>query len=192
MLPGEMAQRRHHYERAFAGFLRERRVPFLSVDEARRALLPGGADRPSPIEDDRTALKSFDFVVYGPEGHLLIDVKGRRGPTGLRAGSRPRRFESWVTAEDVESLAAWERLFGGGFRGAFAFLYCFDGQPPDGLFHECFEDRGLWYALRVVDLDRYARHMRPRSERWRTVQLSAGDLDRLSEPLCPRVLAKSA
>lgn len=36
-----MAQRRHHYEQAFEAFLREERIPYVAVNEARKALLPG-------------------------------------------------------------------------------------------------------------------------------------------------------
>lgn len=35
-----MAQRRHHYEQAFEAHLRAQRVPYVAVDEARKALLP--------------------------------------------------------------------------------------------------------------------------------------------------------
>ena len=46
---GEMAHRRDHYDRAFEGFLRARRIPYVAVDEARKTLLPrvGGTD-PAP------------------------------------------------------------------------------------------------------------------------------------------------
>jgi hypothetical protein len=102
-----MAQRRHHYERAFEEYLRTRRIPYVAVDEARKALLPDeaplrvtipartgatGADG-NPAAAEGAALKSFDFVVYGwdwsgkggtgdaaeaRESNLLLDVKGRR------------------------------------------------------------------------------------------------------------------
>lgn len=35
-----MAQRRHHYEQAFEAYLRSRRIPYVAVDEAKKALLP--------------------------------------------------------------------------------------------------------------------------------------------------------
>ncbi len=35
-----MAQRRHHYEQAFEEYLRSRRIPYVAVDEAKKALLP--------------------------------------------------------------------------------------------------------------------------------------------------------
>src|SRR5688572_22372104 len=35
-----MAQRRFHYEQAFEHFLRANRVPYVAVDEAKKALMP--------------------------------------------------------------------------------------------------------------------------------------------------------
>lgn len=64
--------------------MRERRLPYVSVDEARRALLPDGAalrvDRPSTGTDATpgATLKSFDFVVYAEQSNLLVEVKGRK------------------------------------------------------------------------------------------------------------------
>jgi hypothetical protein len=180
-----VAQRRHHYERAFENYLRARRVPYIAVDEARKTLLPDRA--PLRIESARgeggIALKSFDFVIYGDRGNLLVDVKGRRVPRNLASPTARGRLESWVTQDDVESMQQWERLFGDGFEGAFIFIYWCDGQPPDALFQEIFEDRGRWYAVRAVRLAAYNEHMRVRSPRWRTVHLAATDFERLSQPL---------
>lgn len=192
-----MAQRRHHYERAFESFLRERRIPYISVDEARKALLPDGArfNLAEPREDgagENRSLKSFDFIVYGQPGNLLIDIKGRRIPPRAGGVSTGRRLESWVTQGDIDSLETWERLFGDGFSAAFVFLYLCEGQPPDALFQEVFEDRGRWYAIRAISLGDYRRCMRVRSPRWRTVHLATADFERLSRPftgVCEPVVA---
>ena len=61
-----MADRTVHYEAAFEGYLRHRGMPYVAVDEAKRALFA------------TAKLKSFDFVVYSKTGpNLLVDVKGR-------------------------------------------------------------------------------------------------------------------
>lgn len=185
-----MAQRCHHYERAFEEFLRARRVPYVAVDEARKTLLPSRAGAAPGFDDDSLALKSFDFVIYGRPSNLLVDIKGRRLGPSPPAGARSRaaRLESWVTAEDVRAMAQWQRLFGGGFLAAFVFIYWCEQQPPDALFQEMFQDRGRWYAVRAVPADSYASCMRVRSPRWGTVDLSREDFERLSEPLCTRGL----
>ncbi len=183
-----MSQRRHHYERAFEEYLRSRRIPYVSVDEARKALLPDSAQlRLSSSDSRQTALKSFDFVVYGDGTNLLLDVKGRRVvPRRSKAPNpvvTPRsRLESWVTEDDIHSLTHWERLFGDSFQAAFLFVYWCDEQPPDALFQEIFEYRGRWYALRAVTLQEYVRVMKPRSARWRTVDVPTAAFERVSQP----------
>jgi len=170
-------QARHHYELAFADFLRQRRIPTIAVDEARRALLPAGAAA--------STLKSFDFVVSLPGGrNLLIDVKGRALPA-LATARRPC-LQNWVTQADIDALLHWQRLFGPGFAAAFAFLYHAGHQPPDALFHDVFTHRSAWYACRTITLDAYTTRMRPRSTRWHTVHLPAADFDRLARPLADR------
>lgn len=204
-----MAQRRHHYEQAFEEYLRARRIPYVAVDEAKKALLPPGVRLGSPGAEGvpQGSLKSFDFVIYGQASNLLLEVKGRRvgrsrrgldspGSHGLiPRARRAARLESWVTLDDVNSLKAWEGLFGQGFEAAFAFVYWCDEQPPDALFQEVFEHRGRWYAIRTVRLADYAQSMRTRSVRWGTVHLPPQTYERVSHPLAgpdPFPLARDA
>ncbi len=207
-----MAQRRHHYERAFEAFLRQRRIPYVAVDEAKKALLPPEAslrvrtEGASADPAEGRAIKSFDFVVYGQSGNFLLEIKGRKvarkaggseradsttggifGSESVGGGVKPikaqaGRLESWATEDDVESLRSWQQLFGEGFTGAIVFVYWCDEMPPDGLFQEIMEFQGRWYALRAITIDAYAGAMRTRSPRWRTVDLSRSDFERLSQP----------
>src|SRR5947207_1882728 len=204
-----MAQRRHHYEHAFEEYLRARRIPYVAVDEARKALLPVGVGAGAPIATVRTpedigvaaSLKSFDFVIYGQGANLLVEVKGRqvRGTRKSECGTRSRtlprsafrvprsmgRLESWVTLDDVSSLQRWEGLFGPEFQGVFVFVYWCESQPPDALYQEVFEHRGRWYALRAVSVRAYSRHMKVRSPKWRTVNIPSGLFERISSPFGP-------
>jgi hypothetical protein len=188
----------YHGDRAFEAFLRTRRMPYVSVNEARRTLV-------APDAMGVADLKSFDFVVYTAAAsavgaNLLVDVKCRRLPTprlrlvdadGVRRPARAGRavrLESWATAEDVRSLRAWQSLFGPGFRAAFMFVYWCEStaeggatQPPDGLFDEVFMHEGRWYAVRGVLLDDYEPAMQVRSARWETVDLPPARFERLSE-----------
>jgi hypothetical protein len=175
-----MAQRRHHYERAFESYLRQRRIPYVAVNEARKALLPPDARlRLHGAGEAGSDLKSFDFVVYGDNTNLLIEIKGRKIPARGSAGAR---LECWVTRDDVTSLGAWQRLFGPGYEGLFVFVYHCERQPPDALFQEVIERDGRWYALRAVALDDYAASMKTRSPRWGTVDLPREVFDRISRP----------
>ncbi len=170
-----MPEPARHYELAFDRYLRDRRVPHVCVDEARRLLLPTG---------DATAnLKFFDYVIYGENENLLVELKGRRlVPT--RAGTASR-LECWATEDDLTSLQRWEALFGPPFAAVIVFVYWCDAQPEGALFEEVFESAGRWYAPRVVHVREYAACMRTRSPRWRTVDLAQADFDRISRPFVP-------
>jgi hypothetical protein len=146
--------------------LRERGVPYVAVDEAKRALFANAR------------LKSFDFVVYSKKGpNLLIDVKGRsRRNRSERAG-----FETWATEHDVNDLMEWEQVFGEGFKAVLMFIYWVD--PPltenPGVFHH----RDKWYLIMGIDLSEYRAHMRRRSAKWETVCLPVREFRSLARPL---------
>ena len=162
-----MALRRFHYDLAFEHYLRSKQIPYVAVDEAKKAL--HGA----------SSLKSFDFVVYSKSAHnLLVDVKGRK-----HSGRTGRSLQNWVMREDAEDLTRWEEVFGAGFRAAFVFLYWCDAQPPDALFHEVFEFNGRWYAVLAVTVGDYRASMSKRSERWETVHVPAAAFMGMARPL---------
>lgn len=161
-----MADRTVHYEAAFEAFLRERKTPYVAVDEAKKALF------------SNAKLKSFDFVVYSQAGpNLLIDVKGRQA----RQTAGGRGYQSWATERDVEDLMQWQQVFGEGFVAVLAFLYWIDPPllPERGVFE--FRDRS--YLLMGIDLAEYRDHMRRRSAKWETVSLTAESFRQLARPL---------
>lgn len=153
-----MADRNNHYEAAFEAYLRHRAVPYVAVDEARRALFA------------EVRLKSLDFIVYSrQERNLLVDVKGRRFPSG---GGRTRRlWENWATAEDIDCLARWEEVFGSGFHAVLVFAYNIVEARYLRLFPDRFEHRARQYGFLAVVLNDYRAHMKTRSPGWDTVSL---------------------
>lgn len=183
-----MGQRRHHYEQAFERFLRDGRVPYICVNEAKKALLPTGAmlGTRDVVGEEIKKLKNFDFVVYGAGTNLLVEIKGRRLPAiRLKDGTPAKpRMESWVTLDDIEALSRWRVLFGPEFEPVFVFVYWCDDVPPDGLFVETVEHHQRWYTLRAIGLDDYVKAMKVRSPRWRTMNLAAADFESLSRPFC--------
>jgi hypothetical protein len=161
-----VADRTVHYEAAFEGYLRDRGIPYVAIDEAKRALFANAK------------LKSFDFVVYSKAGpNLLVDVKGRscRNKAG-RSG-----FETWSTEQDVTDLQQWEQVFGDGFKAVLMFVYWVD--PPLAPEGGMFEFRGKWYLMMGVDLAEYRNHMRRRSAKWETVSLPAEGFRNLARPI---------
>lgn len=161
-----MADRSVHYEAAFEAFLRDRGIPYVAVDEAKKAL----------FADAR--LKSFDFVVYSKGGpNLLVDVKGRQ----LCGKSARGAFQTWTTEQDVTDLAQWEQVFGEGFKAVVAFVFWIDAPltPELGMY----EHRDRWYLMMGVDLNEYRNHMRRRSVKWETVAIPQADFRSLARPI---------
>jgi len=153
--------RSNHYEAAFEAFLREKKVGFLAVDEAKRSLLGG------------ESIKSLDFVVVGPEtSKLVVDVKGRKFPGGT-PGKPPRKvWQNWSTRDDVEGISRWAGIFGSDFRGILAFVYHILPivEMPPGT-PDLFVFRDRTYLMRGIEVEDYQRLMKPRSEKWGTVAL---------------------
>src|SRR5262249_43235336 len=114
----------------------------------------------------------LDFIVHAEGGaRLLVDIKGRRFPTGS-PGRQRRVWECWSTNDDIEGLSRWEELFGAGSVGLLVFTY--EVLPEIPLFADT-EDRWPFrerrYLLRAVAVDDYRRRMRARSPKWGTVTL---------------------
>ena len=150
-----MAKRENHYEAAFEAWLRVRRIPYLAVDETKRSLAEGHS------------LKNLDFVVSPPSlpHSWLVDVKGRRFPTGKSY------WKNWVTAEELQSLASWEGLFGDRFSGLLVFAYNVVGNLAPLPADELFAFRGGLYGFIGIRLEHYASWAKPLSPRWGTVSV---------------------
>jgi hypothetical protein len=162
-----MANRDNHYEVAFEEYLRTRHVPYVAVDEAKRSVM---AD---------ASVKSLDFIVSAPRGQWLVDVKGRRFPSGT-----DRHFwKNWSTRDDLVSLARWEQLFGGRFQGLFVFAYdVLEDRSPLAT-EQLFEFRDRLYGFVAVRLAHYAYHARQLSPRWDTVAMPVRQFREVAEPM---------
>jgi hypothetical protein len=146
-----------HYEAAFEDLLRCRQIPYVSVDEARKAI----------FRDAK--LKSFDFIVYSESRpNWLVDIKGRR--FAARKGSPRAAWENWITQADLDGLRQWQQVFGDGFAALIVFAYWLDGPgaPPAELVHT-FRDRQ--YVFAALPLSDYEQHARVRSPKWGTVNM---------------------
>jgi hypothetical protein len=170
-----MAIRSNHYEVAFEAYLRALRVPYVAVDEQRRALL------------EESSIKSLDFIVHGPRGaRFLVDIKGRRFPSGEfpAEGGRGKghRWENWCMEEDPVSLNRWEQVFGAGYRSLLVFAYLVVDPAAACEFDELFEFRERQYAFLGVRAAEYHAHERRRSPRWGTVCMPTRRFRNLAQP----------
>src|SRR5271170_1955227 len=153
---GPRSKRVGHYELAFEDFLRRNGLPYIAVDEAKKALFAGAK------------LKSFDFVVYRPKGaNLLVDVKGRACKPKGGSVSLP----NWATREDIDDLRQWQEIFGNGFAAMFVFMYHWPQQPQKSPFGDLFHFQDRWYSMMAIGISDYREHMRARSASWGTVHL---------------------
>jgi hypothetical protein len=158
-----------HYECAFEDCLRCQQIPYVAVDEAKKAI----------FRDAR--LKSFDFIVYSAnQTNWLADIKGRRW---VRRGNQSKpAWENWVTQDDLDGLRQWEQVFGPGFGGLFVFAYWLEPEaaPPPEIVHVYREER---YVFAGVPLAEYQLHARVRSPKWGTVNMPTAEFARHVRPL---------
>ena len=165
-----MARRGNHYEAAFEDYLRSRGIPYIAVDEQRKAIFSGAR------------VKSFDFLVYAPNRRtLLVDIKGRKFPT---PGGQGRRYwENWATRADLDGLSRWEQAFGDGFEPVLVFAYWLTEAPSNEPTPEVHQFRERVYAFLAVTAEDYKAAARTRSPKWDTVSLSRRTLQSLIKPV---------
>jgi hypothetical protein len=165
-----MANRDNHYEAAFEAYLRQRGVPYVAVDEARRSVLADGQ-----------SIKSLDFIVSSPGAITwLVDVKGRRFPSG---DEQKQYWKNWSPRDDLRSLAQWEELFGESFRALFVFAYNIVGDRAPLPADQLFEHRGALYGFVGIELAEYAARVHPISPSWDTVAMPTAEFRRLARPV---------
>jgi len=161
-----MTRRSIHYEAAFEDYLRSRGLPYVAVDETKKAIFANAS------------VKSFDFLVYSGAGrNLLVDVKGRKFPDSAagRARSSSRAWENWITQQDVDGLGQWESVFGRDFRAVLVFAYWLQGPPQRAPFDDVHFFREKAYGFVGIGLDRYVVGARPRSAKWGTITMPTAE-----------------
>jgi hypothetical protein len=170
-----MANSSNHYEAAFADWLRVRGIPFIAIDEHARPPTCDAAGIDAGL--NRKSLKSPDFLVGSPgPRYWLVDVKGRRFPTGASY------WKNWSTSDELESMAVWEELLGRQFCSLLVFAYNVVGDVAPLAPDELFEHRGALYGFVGIRLDHYASWSRPLSARWGTVTVPTAKFRALAQP----------
>jgi hypothetical protein len=167
-----MVKRTNHYDVAFEEYLRGTCTPYVAVDEQRRARL---AD---------ASLKSMDFIVTSRRfQNLLVDVKGRRFPSGGEGTGVGHKWENWATEDDIRSLLRWQQVFGNGFRSMLLFAYEIVDPRFTGELGRPFTHHGRLYSFFGVWADQYHLAMRTRSTSWETVSLRSHNYRDLRIPI---------
>jgi len=200
-----VAKRNNHYEAAFEAWLRWLRVPYVAVDESHRSLAGGGSLKSvdyivSPMAvpparpafrgwagESRAANPALLAAVGSTSGRRLsaanespaswlVDVKGRRFPTGASY------WKNWSTADELASLASWETLLGPRFAGLLVFAYNVVGDRAPLAADELFVFRGGLYGFVAIRLDHYTSWSQPLSARWGTVSVPVARFRSLARP----------
>ena len=152
-----MAKRSNHYELAFEAYLRDQRIAYVAVNEQRRSLVAQGS------------LKNLDFIVTPSDSvSLLIDVKGRRFPSGNR---NKQYWRNWSTWDDLQSMARWQEKIGCGSCAMFVFAYELVGARSPVEPALLYEFRDRWYAFLAVRIADYVQFSRPLNACWQTVTM---------------------
>ncbi len=150
----------NHYERAFGNWLMDNRVQYIAVDEQKRAAL------------GRSKVKSFDYLLYPANQQIIVaEVKGRafKGTSFAKLAG----FECWVTADDVEGLVRWQRIFGVSHTAAFIFAYRVKNVDVDFDGRDIYDFDSGRYIFFCIKLEDYRKFMKVRSPKWQTVTLPA-------------------
>lgn len=135
-------------------------IKYVTVDEQKRAAF------------GICKIKSFDFLLHPPNGQTIIaEVKGRafKGTSFAKLTG----FECWVTAEDIDGLTEWQRVFGQGHTAVFVFAYKIENIDVDFDGRDAYDFDANRYVFFAVKLDDYRKFMKHRSPKWQTVTLPA-------------------
>jgi len=154
-----MAQRSNHYELAFEAYLRQHRVAYVAVNEQRRSLTAHGS------------LKSLDFIVSPSNSvSLLIDIKGRRFPSGQH---HKQYWRNWSTWDDLDSMARWQDKLGADSCALLVFAFHVVGSRSPVEIEQLFAFRQRHYAFLAVRVADYIQFSKPLSASWQTVSMPA-------------------
>ncbi len=150
----------NQYERAFENWLIDNRIQYEAVDENKRAAF------------GHSNIKSFDYLLYpGNQQKIIAELKGRsfKGTTFAKLTG----FECWVTADDVDGLAQWQKVFGPDHTAVFVFAYKIENIDVDFDGRDVYDFAGDRFVFFAVGLEDYRRSMKRRSPKWQTVTLPA-------------------
>ena len=150
----------NHYERAFQNWLIDNRIEYAALNGHEAVWLK------------HSGIKSFDFLLQLPGGEKIIaEVKGRKfkGTSLAKLAS----LECWVTADDIEGMTKWQKIFGSDCKSVFVFVYKIENIDVDFDGRDFFDFDDNRYVFLCVGLDDYRAFRKQRSPKWQTVTMPA-------------------
>lgn len=179
--------RHNHYEAAFEDYLRSEMIPYIAVNEKRRAIAAQGSlknldfilspDVRFEREDPFERFESDEPFNNPSQRQWLVDVKGRRFPSGSQY------WRNWTTEDELNSLTRWQKRFGDDFEAALIFVYQLTSNQSPVPVNEIHFYRSEAYAMVAVTLDDYRQQAKPLSAKWQTVSVPTARFRQLARPL---------
>lgn len=160
-----------NYERMFEALLRNRKIPYVAVDEKHRPIIGGGT------------IKNFDFLVYSRKGSYAIDIKGKNFPQSMGKGRAGLRWQNWVKGDDLQGLKQWHSLMGRFCSPVIIFAYRVLLIQDIFLFHDLFNYEGDSYGLVGVKLENYTAGAQLRSSKWNAYSVKKELFLKIARPL---------
>lgn len=160
---------RAHYELCFETILRKNRIPYIAINESKRPVVKG------------KAIKNFDFIVYSRKGKYLIDIKGKFFPYEYNRSLN--YWENWVGADDLVGLKYWQKIFGKGFKSIIVYPYLIKYQKDEGNFSKVYHFKNHSYGIVGIELNKYLKNSKQRSEKWRAISVSREKFKKLVSPI---------
>lgn len=171
------------YENMFEKLLREKQLPYIAINEAKRAIVHG------------KKIKSFDFIVSSKNNIFLIDIRGKQFPYG-RGNREGEYWENWIHEDDLGGLEFWEKKFGSNkAKGLLIFPYKIKSRQEvedENKLHKevnkfkCrFEFKNKSYGLVAITPDEYKKKSKIRSSKGQVhaIYISRKTFPTIAKPL---------
>ncbi len=205
-----MVKRHNHYEAAFEDYLRAERIPYVAVNEQRRAIEREGTLKNldfilSPDQEFQKTNKDSKNIEGVPNtrkacGLDACELKNKNQqniliPTTLNQTQwlidiKGRRFPSgsqywrnWTTRDEIDSLDRWCNRFGKGFDAALVFTYQLVGERSPVPVEQVHYFRNQAYAFVAVRLYDYWLASQTLSTSWETISVPTAKFRQIARPL---------
>ncbi len=168
------------YEVSLEKFLRQKKVPLIPTNEAKKS-----------IDLNGDPLKSFDLMVLS-KGFFLLDVKGKNFGFASAPGNK---WENWVLDIDPKALLSWERTFkknGCKLKTLLVFLYKINFPEDRNQFVDLIKMGRDEYGVVAIEPRKYLKYAKVRSLSPAAISISRKTFRRIVKPISSFIPALEA
>lgn len=160
-----------HYEKAIEAYLIDRKISYLAINEGKKVLA------------NNKKVKNFDFLINSKRKLKAIDIKGKRFGYDKATSNL---WENWVHEQDILSLNEWQKEFkknGVTIEPVFIYAYLLRNKEQRGLFKITYKYKRKTYGLVAISLKDYKKHLKPRSNSPKSVDVSRRLFAKIVKPI---------